>query len=146
MLKMKNYIFVYGSLREGFFNFEKYLKGKVISSKLGKVSGKALYHMPSKGYPAMIKGSNYVFGEVFEIKDFDTNLKKLDELEDYLGENKPENEYNRELLQIELIGENEPKFISAYVYMYNLSKDKEFANDSVLIEHGDWKKFMTDNK
>ncbi len=28
--KVKRKIFVYGSLRTGFFNYEKYLKGKVI--------------------------------------------------------------------------------------------------------------------
>ncbi|MEO2683312.1 gamma-glutamylcyclotransferase, partial [Clostridium butyricum] len=30
-------VFVYGSLREGFFNYDKYLKGKVISIKPGKI-------------------------------------------------------------------------------------------------------------
>ena len=37
--KVKRKIFVYGSLRTGFFNYEKYLKGKVIKSELGRVKG-----------------------------------------------------------------------------------------------------------
>ena len=31
-------IFVYGSLRTGFFNYNKYLMGKVNDSKVGKVN------------------------------------------------------------------------------------------------------------
>ena len=32
---MKNInLFVYGSLRDGFFNYDKYLKGKVIDKKM----------------------------------------------------------------------------------------------------------------
>ena len=42
-------IFVYGSLRTGFYNYNKYLKGKIEDAVLGKVKGK-LYHMPHKGY------------------------------------------------------------------------------------------------
>ena len=66
-------IFVYGSLRTGFFNYNKYLMGKVNDSKVGKVNGQ-LYHMPHKGYPALIEGNDEV-------------LKKYQELNKFIAEN-----------------------------------------------------------
>ena len=42
-------IFVYGSLRENFFNYNKYLKGKVVSIRPAKIKNMHLYHMPYKG-------------------------------------------------------------------------------------------------
>ena len=45
-------MFAYGSLREGFFNYDKYLKGNVISNRRAKIKDVVLYHMPYKGYPA----------------------------------------------------------------------------------------------
>ena len=33
-------ILVYGSLRTGFYNYDKYLKGKIEDAVLGKVKGK----------------------------------------------------------------------------------------------------------
>ena len=69
-------IFVYGSLRTGFFNYNKYLMGKVNDSKVGKVNGQ-LYHMPHKGYPALIEGNDEVFGEVMTLKDFACSKPEL---------------------------------------------------------------------
>ncbi|MEG1087813.1 MAG: gamma-glutamylcyclotransferase family protein, partial [Cetobacterium sp.] len=62
-------IFVYGSLREGFFNYDKYLVNKVSPASLGKVNGK-LFHLSHKGYPALLDGEEEVIGELMELKDF----------------------------------------------------------------------------
>lgn len=139
---MKNYLFVYGSLREGFFNFDKYLDGKVVSNKLGKIPSGTLYHMPNKGYPALIKSPNQgeILGEVIEVKDFDTLIKDLDKMEGFISENNPNNEYNRELLEITLIDSNEKVY--AYTYVYNMNDKDIFDKHAVHITHGDWKKFM----
>ena len=41
-------LFVYGSLREGFFNYDKYLAGKVVEKKDASLENMRLYHMPIK--------------------------------------------------------------------------------------------------
>lgn len=142
---MKNYLFVYGSLRDGFFNFDKYLAGKVISRELGKVSEGKLYHMPNKGYPALLKGDASIIGEIIEVKNFDSLINDLDGMEGFISEGNPENEYNRELLEVTLIDSN--KKVNAYTYVYNMNDKHEFDKHAIHIHHGDWKKFMLhDNK
>ena len=64
-------IFVYGSLREGFFNYDKYLKGKVIKNIPAVLEGMDLYHMPYKGYPAIIPGNGILKGEIIEVMDYE---------------------------------------------------------------------------
>ena len=60
---MKNInIFVYGSLREGFFNYDKYLSGKISKKMNAKLNNVELYHMPYKGYPAIINGQDSILG------------------------------------------------------------------------------------
>ena len=57
-------LFVYGSLREGFFNYDKYLAGKVVEKKDASLENMRLYHMPYKGYPAITPGNDKVLGEI----------------------------------------------------------------------------------
>ena len=78
-------IFVYGSLRTGFFNYNKYLLGKVSEAQVGKVKGK-LYHMPHKGYPALLEGDDVVIGEVMTLNDFENVMIPMDKMENYYGE------------------------------------------------------------
>ena len=64
---MKNInFFVYGSLREGFYNYNKFLAGKIFKKKQGKLHNVKLYHMPYKGYPAIVPGEDYILGEIME--------------------------------------------------------------------------------
>ena len=60
-------IFVYGSLREGFFNYNKYLEGKVSNKKEAKLENMKLHHMPYKGYPAITHGNDTILGEIMVI-------------------------------------------------------------------------------
>lgn len=132
-------IFVYGSLREGFFNYDKYLQGKVSKKIDGKIKGK-LYHMPYKKYPALLKGEDIVYGEIMYINDYKDTIKALDQLEGYHGSNNISNEYEKNVVQVEeIISGNK---IECYLYAYNLNNDKEFKDKAIYIQHGDWKKFM----
>lgn len=133
-------IFVYGSLREGFFNYEKYLKGKVEKKEAAKVKGK-VFHMPYKGYPAIFDGNGYVEGEVMKIKNdcYDRTIEALDEMEGFFGENNPKNEYHKKLVEVEL--ETGSKEL-CYVYYYNKNNDSKFDENAVYVSSGDWKKFM----
>ncbi|MGG7177299.1 gamma-glutamylcyclotransferase family protein [Clostridium paraputrificum] len=132
-------IFVYGSLREGFFNYDKYLSGKVESVEIGRVKGKTLYHMPYKGYPAMLSGEGEVVGEVMVVKDYTNTMKAIDEMEGFIGEGHPDNEYNKTLLEIEFAdGRKE----MCYAYCYNKINDKIFDTEAVFLPSGDWKEYM----
>lgn len=133
-------VFVYGSLREGFFNYDLYLKGNVISIKPAEISGFELYHMPYKGYPAILPGKTTVIGEVVELKDYDSTLKALDKMEGFLGENNPNNEYTRILVKVKLT--DEERFEDCYCYFYNKDIDEKFQNEAIYIENGDWKHYM----
>ncbi|MGL5354825.1 MAG: gamma-glutamylcyclotransferase family protein [Clostridium sp.] len=130
-------IFVYGSLRTGFFNYNKYLKGHVIERKIGKVNGR-LFHMKNKGYPALIEGDDEVYGEVMTIDNYVDVVKAMDEMEGYKGMNNAENEYNRLILDVKLIDENKAE--KCYVYMYNQKDSSEFIENREYLEHGDWTK------
>ncbi|NFV14000.1 gamma-glutamylcyclotransferase [Clostridium sporogenes] len=139
---MKQYLFVYGSLREGFFNFDKYIKDQIISRRLGKIKG-ILYHMPNKGYPAALKGNGEVVGEVIELKNWNENIKSLDAMENYISDRNDNNEYNRELVEVEIMeNEDKGKKLKAFAYLYNMNDEDVFNKNSIYISHGDWKKFM----
>ena len=86
-------LFTYGSLMENFFNYELYLKDR-IKEKPQKARMKGeLYHLDIKGYPALLPGSQWVYGEVFELVDFEQDIQVLDQLEGF-NQGVP-NEYNR---------------------------------------------------
>lgn len=107
---MKNInIFVYGSLREGFFNYNKFLAGKVSKKIDAKLNNFKLYHMPYKGYPAIINGQDSVLGEIMVLNesDYDSTIKALDEMEGFLNEGNPENEYHKMILEVENLQNNE---------------------------------------
>lgn len=132
-------IFVYGSLREGFFNYDKYLKGKVIKNELAKVKNKILYHMPYKGYPAILDGEGEVVGEVMIIEDYENTMEALDKMEGFIGEGNPNNEYHKTLLEVEL---EDGRVEKCYTYCYNKDIDSKFDEEAILVGDGDWKKHM----
>lgn len=136
-------VFVYGSLMENFFNYDKYLVGKVLKRQPAKVRGK-LYHLVNKGYPAMIKGNDVVYGELIEVADWENNVKDLDDLENYYGEGNPNNEYNRVLIEVEVLEDNSKEV--AFTYMYNCKEEQELKNE-LYLPNGNWRlyKETTDN-
>lgn len=144
-------LFVYGSLLKGFYNYDKYLQGKVTSSVEAKTSGK-LFHLSHKGYPALIDGNDEVYGELIEIKDYEETLKQLDELEGFKGSNNIENDYNKVLKEVEVIDMSAEggylqsnKKLKAYVYMYNVNNplQKEEINEKALyLPEGSWRRYM----
>jgi gamma-glutamylcyclotransferase (GGCT)/AIG2-like uncharacterized protein YtfP len=135
-------IFVYGSLREGFFNYNKYLEGKVSNKKEAKLENMKLHHMPYKGYPAITHGNDTILGEIMVINedDYEETVKAMDEMEGFISENNPDNEYHKVILDVEDITTNTKE--KCFVYFYNKDKDKEFDSKSIYISNGDWKKYM----
>ena len=143
---MKNInIFVYGSLREGFFNYNKYLDGKVLNKRDAKLENMRLYHMDYKGYPAIIHGDETVLGEIITINesDYESTMKAVDEMEGFISENNPENEYHKIILEVEDIQTNKKE--KCFVYFYNKDKDIDFEDKAEHIPSGDWKNYMLNN-
>lgn len=135
-------LFVYGSLREGFFNYNKYLAGKVIEKKDAKLANMKLYHLPYKGYPAITFGKDTVYGEIMVLREdcYEETMRAMDEMEGFISEGNPENEYNKVILEVENLHTNEKK--ACFVYFYNKDKDRLFDSRAIYVPHGDWKAHM----
>ena len=130
-------IFVYGTLRKGVYNYERYLKGKDTYRYNGYIKG-SLKTIKEKIYPAFLpEGSNLVIGEIHEVDE--TAAKTLDELECYFGKNNPDNEYNKELLDV--YNQDGEKIDQAYVYVFNMTNpiNKTIIGDEIechdYVEH-----------
>lgn len=133
-------IFVYGSLREDFFNYDKYLKGKVSAPTLATVKGK-LYHLSHKGYPALLDGDDEVIGEIMEMKDFHKDIIPMDKMEGYISsEDKSLNEYTRTLMTVKNLDTNE--YEECYVYKYEQYNNSDFEKNALYLPNGDWKEYM----
>ncbi len=78
-----SYIFSYGSLMQGFWNYDRYLHGKAKLIGEGSMGGN-LYHLP-EGYPALLQGKGTVWGEVMKLL-YPSTIDVLDRLEGYYPE------------------------------------------------------------
>lgn len=132
------FIFVYGSLMEGFFNSEKALKGKVEKRIKATTKGR-LYHLVDKGYPALVDGEDVIYGELLIVKDLLRVLPVLDEIEHYYGEENENNEYNRVKMEARSI---DGYRVVAYVYKYNCDDIERCKERIEYIPNGDWKAYM----
>ncbi|NJL11168.1 MAG: gamma-glutamylcyclotransferase [Calothrix sp. SM1_7_51] len=91
-------VFVYGTLKPGEENYERYCGEKVTSATIAMTMGKLFDLTP--GYPGMTSGDSPVWGYFLEFADGEV-LTLLDELEDYQPtRQKSENLYNRQELEI----------------------------------------------
>lgn len=136
---MTKKFFVYGSLMEGLFNYEIYLKGKILTKKYARTRGK-LFHLSEQGYPAMVEGKDWVYGELIEISDYENTVESVDAMENFLGKGNPENEYNRNTIEVELLDDGSLE--KAYAYIYNRKDAQTLVRDEIYIKHGDWRKFL----
>lgn len=127
-------IFVYGSLRQGFWNYDKVLKHRIKNIELGSIKGFSLYHLP-EGYPAIIKGEDIIHGEICTLSNA-KHLKSIDLLEGYAGDASTDL-YTR-IKQPVLLSTGEEELCWVYVY----TNPQYVQNKGKYIPHGDWKKFM----
>lgn len=138
-------VFVYGSLKAGEFNYKRYLDGKVLTTepKRARIKG-SLYDMPYKGYPALLVeefSTDWVYGEIFELLDYEATLSQLDDLEGYHGVNHPANEYECSTLTVEVWQEQSEKFIAqkVFVYLYRVENDSLFTQQTEAVKDGIWR-------
>lgn len=137
-------IFVYGSLMTGFYNYEKFLKGKIINQVLeASIEGK-LFHLPKKGYPAVIFGRDTIYGQILDVIDSGKTFEKIDQMEGIISPGNPKNEYNIEIREVKTL-DGRKEYLP--VYIYNSTEDKVINNDlGIYISSGNWKLYMTEKK
>lgn len=128
-------IFVYGTLKPGESNYQRYCAGKVLSAKRAIARGQ-LFDLPM-GYPAMTVGDSLVHGYLLSFPD-ETVLPYLDLLEDY-DPHRPEaeNEYNRRPIET-----YDPTMASlCWAWVYLMSLEQIYSCGGVLLPEGWWSGF-----
>lgn len=125
-------VFVYGTLKPGECNYQRYCMGKVVEQKRAIALGQ-LFDLPL-GYPAMTGGKHPVQGFLLTFCD-PSFLAVLDELEDYNPQRTPEeNEYIRQQIETHnLAGE---RLGLAWVYLMTVEQVQRFGG--ILIPSGSW--------
>lgn len=111
---------IHGSLREGMYNYDRYLKGRVLSNTKGYVKG-SLHEIKGVVYPALVSGDDLILGEIMEIKEDDI-LTELDELEGFISEGHIDNEYDKVMLDI--YNESHEIIKKLPVYVFNMNNPK----------------------
>ena len=129
-------IFVYGSLRNGFFNFNKYINKTAKKIELGQVRGK-LYAIKNKDYPALLEENGVVTGEIITVENCD--LVAIDKMENYFGENNSLNEYNKIKKEVKNLETGEIEILD--VYVYNITNPNFSYDNLILVPSGDWKQY-----
>lgn len=125
-------VFVYGTLKPGESNYQRYCAGKVLEAKRAIAFGQ-LFSLPL-GYPAMTEGESPVEGFLLSFPD-ETILHHLDWLEDYYPhQSAAENEYNRQ--QIETYNLDFAPLGSAWGYL--MTPERVRACGGVLLPDGWW--------
>lgn len=125
-------IFVYGTLKPGEANYERYCRDQIVTARAAIALGQ-LYDLPL-GYPAMTSGKSPVQG--FLLSFIDPNLLVLlDQLEDYCPSRPADqNEYLRVRAEVysldyEVLGQ-------AWVYQMQLQQVHKLGG--VLLPKGYW--------
>lgn len=130
-----NRVFVYGTLREGMYNYEKYYKGHVRKKQMGYVKGE-LYTIKDKVYPALIEGEQMILGEILEL-DESFSQAAVDEMEGHYGEDCIHNEYNKIICDIYDM-DQKTVIDRLPVYMYNLKNPQQKDALQKRIVSGDY--------
>ncbi|MEG2354199.1 MAG: gamma-glutamylcyclotransferase family protein [Clostridium sp.] len=135
-------IFVYGTLMEGFYNYNKYLRKKTKTIEKAYTSGK-LYQQFLESYPSLLKGEDKIFGELIALNNFSQDIKVIDKLEGFLGEGNIKNTYNREIIVATLEDGTEEE---AYIYFFNCKDENEFMDSTMYIAHGNWRIYVDETR
>jgi gamma-glutamylcyclotransferase (GGCT)/AIG2-like uncharacterized protein YtfP len=140
MLETK--IFVYGTLMQNFRNYNKYLKGKITSIAPAYIYGK-LYHLGIHDCPAIIDGTDKVYGQVLSFND-DSNqsiLNSVDRFEKYFFDS-GEIIYERKSVDVHYL-DNSIERLS----FYKLTNIDVLKNENTkYISSGNWKDYLENAK
>lgn len=127
-------VFVYGTLKPGQVNFERYCGGNRLHYSLpAQVQGR-LFDL-SLGYPGMTLGETWVKGYLLELAD-ESLLTALDRLEDYHPD-RPESQNEYQRTEIEVYGVDGRSLGLAWAYFMTPQKVSQYGG--TLIPSGEWK-------
>lgn len=130
-------MFVYGTLRTGMYNYEKYYKGYDSFRSYGYVKGQ-LHALKGKVYPALTEGERMILGEIHEVPD--KVQDDVDLMEGFFGEGRMENEYDK---IISTIYDAAGKVIDRLpVYFYNLRNPENSGLLGDVILCDDYVKYL----
>ena len=135
---MTQKIFVYGTLRTGMYNYDKYLDGKIIQSELAYVKG-SLHQIKGVVYPALVDGMHMIAGEIMELNNEDL-VKELDALEGFVGEGNINNEYDK--ITTDIYDDVGNVIDQLPVYFYNIRNSKQLNQLGSEITCCDYVKFI----
>jgi gamma-glutamylcyclotransferase (GGCT)/AIG2-like uncharacterized protein YtfP len=126
-------VFVYGTLKPGECNYQRYCQGVVMQTQPAIAYGQ-LFQLPM-GYPAMISGEGVVQGVILSFSNLSI-LTVLDQLEDYDPCRPSEqNEYQRQWIQTYTL-DHQP-LQQVWAYLMTVESLKRFPG-VVLIPDGCW--------
>jgi gamma-glutamylcyclotransferase (GGCT)/AIG2-like uncharacterized protein YtfP len=125
-------VFVYGTLKPGECNYDRYCAHAVVGKQAAIVYGQ-LFDLPL-GYPALTPGPGVVHGFLLEFAN-DSVLAQLDELEEYDPQRPIEqNEYVR--IRVKTFSPQHQPLGVAWAYQMPLEQAKRFGG--VRLPHGLW--------
>ncbi|MBH8573626.1 gamma-glutamylcyclotransferase [Nostocaceae cyanobacterium CENA369] len=125
-------VFVYGTLKPGEANYDRYCAGKVVDAQRAFAIGE-LFALPM-GYPAMTIGEHFIHGYLLFFADLKI-LDILDELEDYQPTRQiSQNLYSRQ--QVEIYNLQGLSLGCAWVYL--MTWERVSCLEGVLQPDGWW--------
>jgi gamma-glutamylcyclotransferase (GGCT)/AIG2-like uncharacterized protein YtfP len=119
-------VFVYGTLKPGKVNYERYCGDRVLQSIPAQVRGQ-LFEL-SLGYPGMMCGETWVQGYLLNFAD-ESALKALDCLEDYQP-HRPESQNEYQRTDVEVFDCEGRSLGFAWTYFMTIQKVQQY--------HGRW--------
>jgi gamma-glutamylcyclotransferase (GGCT)/AIG2-like uncharacterized protein YtfP len=132
-------VFVYGTLRKGFGNYNNILKGNTVMEFNAETTG-ILCEVFGGGFPAMVEGGEIVKGELMFIDEFEyeQTLQRLDRLEGYHPKDRGNSMYLREtkMVKNELNGES----VEAWTYIWNGRRLGAKIPSGCYKQHTEWNK------
>lgn len=133
-------MFVYGTLRTGMYNYEKYYKDYDSFRGFGYVKGE-LHTLIGKVYPALTEGESMILGEIHEVPD--QVQDEVDLMEGFFGEGNPENEYDK--IVSEIYDADGKVMDNLPVYFYNLRSpgNRILLGDVILCN--DYVRYVQEN-
>ncbi|KOV70257.1 hypothetical protein ADL01_21195 [Streptomyces sp. NRRL WC-3618] len=129
--------FVYGTLRPGEINHDRYLRGRIRSEEPARLADAVLYDGP--GYPyAVVEPDGVVHGELVTAlpEVYDELLPALDELEECVPGD-PRGRYERVARQVTLDADGTA--VLAWVYIAGPAVAARLRAHGGLIDGGDWR-------
>lgn len=120
---------VYGTLRVGMYNYDKYYKEHDSFRRNAYVKGR-LYTIRGKDYPALTEGDRMILGEIHEVPD--QVQDEVDLMEGFFGEGNIENEYDKIVSEIYDADGTVIDHLPVYFYNVRNPRNRELLEDVIL--------------